>query len=195
MSRRSMWPCSTRCGTMRSACCASRTPARCSRSSATPARWIRYTIAVEGFPLGMFPAATYDEIVLPAEPGDMLVFFSDGVVDAQNPGGEMFGSERLVAALLANRSTARRRSRTRLQTLWPSSRKAASGLTMRPWWCCGCGSRRFMQRMPEFSCMQPERRSDAIPSNRAMSRRRGTCSWPLSGRLRERTAGPSLDTR
>ncbi len=60
------------------------------------------TIAVEGFPLGMFPAATYDEIVLPAEPGDMLVFFSDGVVDAQNPDGEMFGSERLVAALLAN---------------------------------------------------------------------------------------------
>ncbi len=61
------------------------------------------TVQVEGFPLGMFRSAEYEERTLQTEPGDTLVFFSDGLVDAENPSGEMFGSERLVAAVLANR--------------------------------------------------------------------------------------------
>jgi serine phosphatase RsbU (regulator of sigma subunit) len=30
------------------------------------------------------------------EPGDRLLFFTDGVVEARSPGGERFGQERLV---------------------------------------------------------------------------------------------------
>jgi sigma-B regulation protein RsbU (phosphoserine phosphatase) len=60
------------------------------------------TVGVEGFPLGMFASAEYEERTLGTDPGDTLVFFSDGLVDAQNPAGEMFGSERLVAAVMAN---------------------------------------------------------------------------------------------
>ena len=60
------------------------------------------TILVEGFPLGMFASVSYDEVSLSTQPGDTLVFFSDGLVDAQNPSGEMFGSERLTEVLLAN---------------------------------------------------------------------------------------------
>jgi len=55
------------------------------------------TVKAEGFPLGMFPNATYEEFSLSTRPGDSLVFFSDGIVDAQNAKGEMFGDERLVA--------------------------------------------------------------------------------------------------
>jgi sigma-B regulation protein RsbU (phosphoserine phosphatase) len=57
------------------------------------------TISVEGFPLGLFPNAQYDELTLETKPGDVLVFFSDGIVDAENAQGEMFGTERLTAVL------------------------------------------------------------------------------------------------
>ena len=57
------------------------------------------TIQTEGFPLGLFPDAKYDELTIVAKPGDVLVFFSDGIVDAENAQGEMFGPDRLAAVL------------------------------------------------------------------------------------------------
>ena len=57
------------------------------------------TLRVEGFPLGLFAGASYDELVVPLRPGDLIVFFSDGIVDAQNLHGEMFGGERLCTLL------------------------------------------------------------------------------------------------
>lgn len=57
------------------------------------------TIRVEGFPLGMFPSANWDELSLAMQPDDSVIFFSDGIVDAQNMDGEMYGSERLIACV------------------------------------------------------------------------------------------------
>lgn len=57
------------------------------------------TIKAEGFPLGLFPDATYEEFTLSTQPGDLIVFFSDGIVDAENAAEEMFGSERLIQVL------------------------------------------------------------------------------------------------
>ncbi|HEV2619112.1 MAG TPA: SpoIIE family protein phosphatase, partial [Acidobacteriaceae bacterium] len=57
------------------------------------------TVKTEGFPLGLFPDAQYEEITLAAKPGDVLIFFSDGIVDAENADGEMFGTDRLTAVL------------------------------------------------------------------------------------------------
>ena len=54
------------------------------------------TVRAEGFPLGMFPSAKYEEFSLATRPGDSIIFFSDGIVDAQNAAGEMFGDERLI---------------------------------------------------------------------------------------------------
>ncbi len=56
-------------------------------------------IEAEGFPLGLFPHAEYEEFSISTQPGDLLVFFSDGIVDAENLEGEMFGTERLSAVL------------------------------------------------------------------------------------------------
>jgi sigma-B regulation protein RsbU (phosphoserine phosphatase) len=53
------------------------------------------TIETEGFPLGLFPHASYDEMLLRLNPGDIVVLFSDGITDAVNPEGEEFGGERL----------------------------------------------------------------------------------------------------
>jgi sigma-B regulation protein RsbU (phosphoserine phosphatase) len=60
------------------------------------------TIKAEGFPLGMFPDVTYDEISVVTQPGDIVVFVSDGILDAENSQNEMYGSERLSKILYTN---------------------------------------------------------------------------------------------
>jgi sigma-B regulation protein RsbU (phosphoserine phosphatase) len=60
------------------------------------------TVHAEGFPLGMFPNVKYEEFSLSTQPGDSLIFFSDGIVDAQNADGDMFGDERLKAVVKKN---------------------------------------------------------------------------------------------
>lgn len=47
-----------------------------------------------GLPLGIAPAADYTKTMLRLAPGDTLTFLSDGVVEARNPSGELFGFER-----------------------------------------------------------------------------------------------------
>jgi sigma-B regulation protein RsbU (phosphoserine phosphatase) len=58
------------------------------------------TIAAEGFPLGLFPRASYDELTLTLTPGDLVLFFSDGLPDAVNLRGEQFGTDRLHTLLM-----------------------------------------------------------------------------------------------
>ena len=60
------------------------------------------TIPAEGFPLGLFPDAQYDLLTVQTKPGDLIVFFSDGIVDAENGDGEMFGTDRLRLVLRDN---------------------------------------------------------------------------------------------
>ncbi len=61
------------------------------------------TVRAEGFPLGMFPNVTYDELNVATEPGDVIVFVSDGILDAENALGEMYGQERLAGLLCSRR--------------------------------------------------------------------------------------------
>jgi sigma-B regulation protein RsbU (phosphoserine phosphatase) len=49
-----------------------------------------------GFPLGIYPDATYEDSEVQLEPGDRLVLYTDGVTEATNHGGEEFGEPRLV---------------------------------------------------------------------------------------------------
>jgi sigma-B regulation protein RsbU (phosphoserine phosphatase) len=51
----------------------------------------------EGFPLGLFEDVSYEEFTLSTRPGDAIVFYSDGIVDALNEKEAMFGEERLIA--------------------------------------------------------------------------------------------------
>ncbi len=57
------------------------------------------TVKAEGFPLGLFPLAEYEEFSISTQAGDMLVFFSDGMADAENRQGEMFGTDRICESL------------------------------------------------------------------------------------------------
>ena len=56
-------------------------------------------VRAEGFPLGMFPNVTYEEFNVVTEPGDTIVFVSDGILDAENAQGEMYDQERLFKVL------------------------------------------------------------------------------------------------
>lgn len=52
-------------------------------------------IDATGLPLGLFASAEYEETAIRAEAGDVFVFFSDGILDARNRAGELFGSGRV----------------------------------------------------------------------------------------------------
>jgi len=62
-------------------------------------------IRAEGFPLGMFPDAEYDEHRIETQPGDAVVFVSDGILDAENAQDEMYGDERLANMLCCHRES------------------------------------------------------------------------------------------
>jgi sigma-B regulation protein RsbU (phosphoserine phosphatase) len=62
-------------------------------------------IEATGLPLGLFEEADYDEFTFQAKPGDVFVFFSDGILDASDRAGELFGRtqvEKIVAECSEN---------------------------------------------------------------------------------------------
>jgi sigma-B regulation protein RsbU (phosphoserine phosphatase) len=59
-------------------------------------------IQATGLPIGLFPTATYDELNLRGQAGDVFLFFSDGILDATSAEGEMFGRHRVEKIALAN---------------------------------------------------------------------------------------------
>jgi phosphoserine phosphatase RsbU/P len=56
-------------------------------------------IDVTGLPLGLFPNSSYDGTALQLQPGDVLVFCSDGVLEQTNAAQEEFGAARLYDLL------------------------------------------------------------------------------------------------
>ena len=54
-----------------------------------------HMIEAAGLPLGLFENVTYEEIGMEASPGEVFVFFSDGIVDASNEKDEQFGRVRI----------------------------------------------------------------------------------------------------
>lgn len=52
-----------------------------------------------GIPLGIFADAKYPATTHVLSPGDLLLFYSDGILEAASPAGELFGTDRLAVAL------------------------------------------------------------------------------------------------
>lgn len=52
-------------------------------------------LRARGMPLGLMPGMTYEEKEITLQPGDMVLFHSDGLVEAHNPDRDMFSFERL----------------------------------------------------------------------------------------------------
>ncbi|MBO0801218.1 MAG: serine/threonine-protein phosphatase, partial [Blastocatellia bacterium] len=56
-----------------------------------------------GTVLGLFRDVVYKEGELQLESGDLLVAFTDGLIEARNLDEEEYGEERLIRVLIANR--------------------------------------------------------------------------------------------
>jgi len=56
------------------------------------------------FPLGILDEADYQETQVRLEPGDRLVFYTDGIVEAMNANKEIFGFDRLLQVVREARS-------------------------------------------------------------------------------------------
>ena len=52
-----------------------------------------------GLPIALYPGQPYAEEVVPARPGDLLFFYTDGLVETEDDNGDMFGIERLQTLL------------------------------------------------------------------------------------------------
>lgn len=57
---------------------------------------------VEGVPIGLLEDRDYEEVVYTAEPGDVLLLYSDGIEDQLNAMGEEFGRGRISRAVQKN---------------------------------------------------------------------------------------------
>jgi phosphoserine phosphatase RsbU/P len=54
-----------------------------------------HRIRLDGFPLGMgMDSEPYDEMSLELHPNDLVVFYSDGIIETMGPNGQEFGTER-----------------------------------------------------------------------------------------------------
>jgi predicted ester cyclase len=65
-------------------------------------------LRARGMPLGLMPGMSYEEKELVLEPSDNVLLYSDGLVEAHDPKGEMFGFPRL-RALVAEHGAGRGR--------------------------------------------------------------------------------------
>jgi sigma-B regulation protein RsbU (phosphoserine phosphatase) len=87
-----------------------------------------FRLETGGMAIGVFPAEMYQKDVVDLKPGDILAFYTDGVVDVMNFNDEKFGRQRLAESMKRYRDAdARIIAR---QILWDVRRFA--GLTERP---------------------------------------------------------------
>src|ERR687890_1437263 len=56
-------------------------------------------LQARGMPLGLMPAMGYEEKEIVLEGGEAALLYSDGLVEAHNPKGELFGFPRLRALI------------------------------------------------------------------------------------------------
>ena len=57
---------------------------------------------VNGTVVGAFPFSKYGESKVQLEPGDLLVWYTDGITEPEDAYGEMFGEERLIELIAKN---------------------------------------------------------------------------------------------
>jgi len=76
--------------------CAGHSPALLCRGSQR--RWLGLDDEA-GIPLGILREHRWDNVTLPIESGDTLLLYTDGIVEARNADGEMFGQERLLQGM------------------------------------------------------------------------------------------------
>jgi predicted ester cyclase len=74
-------------------------------------------LRARGMPLGLMPGMSYEEMDIVLDAGESALFYSDGLVEAHDPHGEMFGFPRL-RALVAEHAEERSLEGFRMEELY-----------------------------------------------------------------------------
>jgi serine phosphatase RsbU (regulator of sigma subunit)/ketosteroid isomerase-like protein len=74
-------------------------------------------LSARGMPLGLMPRMSYEEKESILVPGESVLFYTDGLIEAHNPRGEMFGTPRLRSVLSQYSEGGRSLSATLLEEL------------------------------------------------------------------------------
>jgi sigma-B regulation protein RsbU (phosphoserine phosphatase) len=69
-----------------------------------------------GVVIGIMPGVEYEEGEIVLRPGDDLVMYTDGITEAMNPDGDMYGEDRLEDVLCAHRKATAREIEERVYT-------------------------------------------------------------------------------
>ena len=65
-------------------------------------KWSAIEVEENGLLLGHFPGESYSVVQLPVEPGDRVILYTDGIMEAKNSSSEMFGIDRFKRFLETN---------------------------------------------------------------------------------------------
>jgi sigma-B regulation protein RsbU (phosphoserine phosphatase) len=82
-------------------------------------------IEATGLPLGLFDDADYEEFTFQASDDDVFVFFSDGILDATNKAGDLFGRTRLEKIIAECSSSS---AESILKTIFKAAAEHARGV-------------------------------------------------------------------
>ncbi len=88
---------------------------------------------VGGFPVGIMPFGTYEQVPVPLHPGDVMIVYSDGVTESVNEAGDEFGESRLIEVLQKNLTRTAAGVRDRIDealTRFVGKAKSVDDLTM-----------------------------------------------------------------
>jgi serine phosphatase RsbU (regulator of sigma subunit) len=90
---------------------------------------------IAGFPLGILPDASYEQVEITLRPGDVAVMYSDGVTDARGPQDELYDSRdnrRLIKRLAASPGSPEAVGRSILQEIreYSAGRPQADDITL-----------------------------------------------------------------
>ena len=83
--------------------CAGHNPPRLTNECCTH---VTHLDAAQSLPLGVDAEEDYADASLQLNVGDRVVFYTDGISEARNPDGRMFGEDRIDRAILGNDGTA-----------------------------------------------------------------------------------------
>lgn len=124
----------------------------------------------DNLPLGILEGEIFDQMSIAFEPGDLFLFYSDGITDLRNPAGEFYGADRLTEYVRINRELQPRAlvDAIRADALaFAQSDRFGDDLT--------CVAVKIMQARPPLAHAEVEIRSDVQDLRRARAFVRDVC--------------------
>jgi len=89
---------------------------------------------INGISLGITPDVRYEKKEILLSPGESILFFSDGVIEAENEDKELFGNERLVEFIKDAKSPPRGKGLLDFISNWRGNSSASDDLTILEIW-------------------------------------------------------------